>query len=351
MIRLYTEFDHYESNQRKYLFDILRPYIPVNKLDSYGITKQNIEFVNSLEESQICLLPMAWNYYVNNNCIEKAKKLIKDANSSEKKILIWTAGDYHLTLPNYNNIIRLSASVYFSNQNFFTIPLPIVINDPLRFLSMDRIMLKKLSIKPIVGFCGQSDKNIIISLMKMIRLIKNNFKYKLNLSALYSGSIIPPTYKRKLILDIIEKSPIVKSNFIRRSRYLGGEYSDKKKIEIIRKEFYDNIISSDYTICIRGTGNFSARFYETLALGRIPVFINTDCRLPFDNVINWKKHLIWIEEDEIYNLEEKINDYHQSLTIEKYYDIQKKNRKIWNKYFRFSGFFNEFPLYLQKLIS
>ena len=53
--------------------------------------------------------------------------------------------------------------------------------------------------------------------------------------------------------------------------------------------------------------------YETLALGRIPVFINTDCTLPFSNIIEWDKHVVWIEKEDIINIVIQINGKKRGL--------------------------------------
>ena len=52
-----------------------------------------------------------------------------------------------------------------------------------------------------------------------------------------------------------------------------------------RFEYWNNMLSAPFTLCVRGNGNFSVRFYETLALGRIPVFYNSDCVLPLDKAL------------------------------------------------------------------
>ena len=63
--------------------------------------------------------------------------------------------------------------------------------------------------------------------------------------------------------------------------------------------FFQNISDTDYTICIRGTGNFSQRLYEVLAFGRIPIFIDTDSILPYDEIINWRDYCVWVKPDEL----------------------------------------------------
>ena len=175
--------------------------------------------------------------------------------------------------------------------------------------------------------------------------------YSLHMSKKYPGPIIPSTYLRNKILNIIERSSSIKSNFIRRGRYQGGKSKNVESFELLKREFYQNINHTDYTLCIRGTGNFSARFYETLALGRIPIFINTDCILPFNNLIDWKKHVIWIEQNEISNITSKILEFHSHLSKDSFDNIQKNNRLLWEKYFSFPGFIKQLANSLKKELN
>lgn len=79
-------------------------------------------------------------------------------------------------------------------------------------------------------------------------------------------------------------------------------------------EFYENLRDSDYVVCVRGAGNFSVRFYETLAMGRIPVFINMDCALSFDNQFDWKKHIVQVEYKDRKKVAQKVKEFHNALT-------------------------------------
>ena len=81
----------------------------------------------------------------------------------------------------------------------------------------------------------------------------------------------------------MKKQDAIQTNFKLRITFLtiGGN-------KIARRAFIDNIIIGDYTFCYRGTSKLFFRFYETLCLGRIPLFIDTDCKLPFDDTIDWK---------------------------------------------------------------
>ncbi|NEP12115.1 MAG: exostosin family protein [Symploca sp. SIO2C1] len=102
------------------------------------------------------------------------------------------------------------------------------------------------------------------------------------------------------------------------------------------------MIQSDYILCCRGSGNYSYRLYETLCMGRIPIFINTDCTLPYDFLIDWKEYCVWIEESEIDQASSKLIDFHNSLSEKDFINLQYKCREIWLKWLSPEGFFSNF---------
>jgi len=338
MINFYLSDFKYNPNYRSYLVDILKPLFPDRKLEKYSLTDFPFNLVDKISQSDFFLLPLCWNYYIEREQTHLVLDLIQTAQNYNKKILIFVLGDYYYKLPESTNIIGLYTSPYQSRQNVKTIPLPVIIQDPLPKLDKRRISLSNYNAQPMIGFCGQADPNLLVSSIKMIKLIYQNMSYSLHRSKKYSGPIIPPTYLRNKILNIIENSHSIKSDFIRRDRYQGGKSKNAESFEVLKREFYQNISHTDYTLCIRGTGNFSARFYETLAFGRIPIFINTDCILPFNKLIDWRKHIVWVEKNDISKIILKILDFHNGLTQDSFNRIQMSNRKLWEDYFSFSGF-------------
>ena len=62
---------------------------------------------------------------------------------------------------------------------------------------------------------------------------------------------------------------------------------------MLEPEFISNIEASHFTLCDRGAGNFSIRFYQVLACGRIPALVDTGMMLPFENEIPWKSLVVW----------------------------------------------------------
>jgi len=351
MINFYLGDFNYNPNYRSYLVDILKPLFPDRKLEKYSLTNIPFNLVNNISQSDFFLLPLCWNYYLERDKIYLVLDLIQTAQNNNKTILIFVLGDYYYKLPQATNIIGLYTSPYQSKQNVKTIPLPVIVRDPLPMLDKIRISLPNYNTQPTIGFCGQADPYLVISSIKMIKLIYQNMSYYLYMSKKYSGPIIPPTYLRNKILNILEKSLSIKSDFIRRDRYQGGKSKNVKSFELLKREFYQNINNAHYTLCIRGTGNFSARFYETLALGRIPIFINTDCILPFNSLIDWKKHVIWIEQNEISDISSIILDFHDRLTQDSFKSIQISNRKLWEDFFSFPSYIHQLISYLNKLIN
>ena len=79
-------------------------------------------------------------------------------------------------------------------------------------------------------------------------------------------------------------------------------------------------------------------------MGRIPIFVNTDCVLPFWD--QWQ-HLnvgLFIDEKEVKGKEdmwvEMIRTYIES-NQDSLLDIQQQNRKLWETYFSPCGFLHE----------
>ena len=102
------------------------------------------------------------------------------------------------------------------------------------------------------------------------------------------------------------------------------------------------MLESDYIVCLRGGGNFSKRFYETLAMGRIPLFINTDCNLPFEEEIDWRRYCLIVESNDLGSLNRRISAHYESLTGQGLAKLQMDCRRIWEEWLTFGGFHKKF---------
>jgi hypothetical protein len=55
----------------------------------------------------------------------------------------------------------------------------------------------------------------------------------------------------------------------------------------IRREYVNSVFGCDYALCMRGAGNWSYRFVDSLSAGRILVMIDTNCMLPLEDDTDW----------------------------------------------------------------
>jgi hypothetical protein len=179
--------------------------------------------------------------------------------------------------------------------------MPYVVNDYFNGVYKD----KDLSL----SFCGKQDNNMFR--LQIIDSIKN---------LKYSDFIIREHWANDPTIPVALNSS---------SSYNLGP--DKKS----KKEFIDNIERNLYGLCVRGVNNSSYRLYELFMMGRIPVFLDTDCNLPFENEIPYKTNTVFIKNFD--NIDHEIRNFHDSHTEEELLNIQKQNREIWLKYFRVDG--------------
>ena len=176
------------------------------------------------------------------------------------------------------------------------------------------------------------------NLKVLLKIAYRNLKYNLGLSYIEKEQLISASYLRYRCLKKLKSSSFIVSNFIIRKQYRAGALN-KQDLQKTTTEFFNNIKDSDYVLCIRGAGNFSVRLYETLAMGRIPVFLNTDCLLPLDSSIDWKQHMVWVESHEVNFIDEKVLQFHKKLSTKKFIDLQRANRSLWGENLTLGKFF------------
>jgi Exostosin family len=172
---------------------------------------------------------------------------------------------------------------------------------------------------PSVGFCGYVSNPLVRWVYRRAGRIRKAEGLQLRARALRA----------------LRRTRGVGTNFIVRQMYragMRGRFHHFAKGEYKpRAQFWDNIFSNDYTLCLRGAGNFSYRLYEVLASARIPLFINTNCVLPLQDEIDWKRHCVWVEEDQIDSAGKILLDFHSRLTPEEFRNLQLANRRLWEE--------------------
>ena len=106
--------------------------------------------------------------------------------------------------------------------------------------------------------------------------------------------------------------------------------------------------ANPYVFCLRGAGNFSIRFYETMAMGRIPFVIDTDIRLPLSDIIPWEKHCVIASET---NFVQELIQFNQNITENDFELMQMSNRNLWLKHLTREGYFSAVHAFFKALIK
>ncbi|PRP66980.1 exostosin domain-containing protein [Nonlabens agnitus] len=249
---------------------------------------------------------------------------LKMAKSHSKKVFVYTGGDYGTTIEDPAVITwRLAGSA--STNSAQTIIMPSMINDPVQHKIAELLYLP-LKSKPQIAFTGFADKSPIETVRYLLANKIANLKRLLAIDRSDCQDFFNAPAKRYDYLKSLEMSKVIDTDFIYRKKYRAGATNQetRKKTTL---EFFQNLTTSPYTFCMRGAGNFSVRFYESLACGRIPVVIDTDIVLPLENIIDWNKHICLIKPDQ--QIDEKLYDFHQQFTEQTFLECQAGNRKLY----------------------
>jgi len=169
--------------------------------------------------------------------------------------------------------------------------------------------------------------------------------------AIARGTPLPEDiYVRLQAIEALSTQRDVDTAIVMREDYNGGVPAPTLDLDRWlerRAEYVENIVESDYVLCARGTGNYSIRLSEALCLGRIPVFVDTDCVLPYDFTIDWPSHGVWLDRRSVGRIGELVARFHSQLSDDEFVELQRRNRSLWEDYLSPTGFFSKLHLHLE----
>lgn len=363
-LKLYTDLSLIKPDQ--IVVDLLVPFcgqdnkernpeinVTIGRFDTFEAEGKEFVELTALEQSDACLLPIRYSQKENNTKFESyIQAFTQKVEASDKKTFVFLGSDIdHFDVKIKNSIIFCN-TLYQSKRKSNEFSYTFFFEDFIAKYYQNSLPLRTKNKVPIIGFCGYAPP-----LAQEFGTHKVREALRLLLNYLGIIKFFPSksghSYRARALRSLL-KSNKVKNQFIIRSNFgfggpAGGLYPGgiKELNASFRKDYVENIINTDYTLCVRGYGNNSMRFFEALCCGRIPIFINTDCVLPYDFIIDWKKYCVWIEEKDINKIPEKVLEFHQSLTETQFKDLQKSIRGIWKEYFTPEGFYKNIHLHLE----
>jgi len=302
-----------------------------------------LQLVEMPGEADVFVFPFDIGYLKKNLALVHSFQQV--AHSYGKKLLVFYNNDdadpIHL-----EHAIIFRTSFYKSSRYPNEYALPGWSADFLESYAGGQLQDRPKEQKPTVGYCGYIDyTNPVSRIAKAVRRRLVKLQQKRGHES-ESGSAL-----RGKVIRLLKNAESVNTNFIIRDGFWGGNSGSSGNKVALRREFAANILGSDYALAARGAGNFSYRLYEVVSCGRIPLFINTDCVLPYEEVIDWKKKFIWIEDKQVDEVESRIRAFHDSLDASEYLYRQHEMRKLYEEWLSPSGFFKNIHRYIRGSIQ
>lgn len=321
-----TDFDK-DKYQLKELFALARPFLQPEKT-KIDFSEMDVQTVSTIADADLILISVPLGHNYDRARYRELEQINQICQKNGATAYAMISGDYGKVHPQFSNIVYYRLGGFKTQLNGHNRAFYPILGDHLkRLFKVEDIVLREKGAKPVVGFCGHASSSIPKLVYEKLKLARvNGARIQVgdfNLEPLFSSA-----YQRKKILERLSQSDKVTTNFVLRQKYRAGAVTEEERHRTT-VEYYENIMNSDYVVCLRGAGNFSVRLYETLLMGRVPVFINTDCLLPFENEIDWKKHVVWVEWRERKNIAEKIAEFHDQITETEFLNLQRKNRELW----------------------
>ena len=296
-----------------------------------------LDFVTEIDAADLVLLPLDWNYYFQVKKEKEAMAFVSEVAKSGKVILSSTSGDFGITMDLPETCIVYRITGYKSRLRPNERIHPFFLSDPIETMfkgKIDSILSRVDNQKPKIGFCGMAPQQPSIWLKEILRIVMRNFLGKIGQHPFDAQNILSSSRLRSKSLHAFEESELFGTNYIVRKGYRANANTTELRKKTTQA-YYQNQFESDFIICARGGGNFSVRFYETLAMARIPIFIDTDSPLPDISPLDWNDYIIVCDSKNISSLSEIASKWLQGKSLK---DIFAQNRKLWENRLSMTSF-------------
>lgn len=311
--------------KRLFLKEIISPY-----------TRPFFYIVPTIEEADFIAVP--FDYFFAEQCaadyLSKAYLLGVEKN---KKVLLFDYTDYSDRIPDLpSHAILFRVSTYQHHKLKNEIIMPYFVED---FGMRYEIRPKEKGVPLVVGYCGQTRfMSSFIKLKAIIKRIAYSF-------ILYSKRDLQPQmhvrgiFWRNMALKALRVGGIT-SQIIERSFYSLHSFGVSLNPKEIRKDYVENLRECDLALCIRGDANASQRFYETLSASRIPLFLDTDCVLPLEEIISYDDFIIRVPANDVAHISEYVRSFETKCSIAQFLEKERHAREAYEKYLRIDRFFS-----------
>jgi hypothetical protein len=254
-----------------------------------------------IDQAEIAMLPASWNHVAR---VPERAAQVRDAIAAAAADGLTTLVVHHhdssepVDLPEGHTVI-LRWSLLASRRRPNEHTLPGWSRYPLAHADAERFVPRPWRARPVVGFRGAAAAETAAEVVRG------------RLESAKNGSWNVGWMWRRRALDILARAPGIALNAETFPAYFAGAPANER--ERVYEAYVAHLLASDYVLCVRGAGNFSHRLYETLAVGRIPVIVDTQLVLPLADEIDWQALGVWVPLRELDAIGERIRAFHARL--------------------------------------
>lgn len=287
------------------------------------------------DPSQADILLLAHNYPLIRDRRDYLQRYREFAQRCNKRIVVFWHGDGTdaVALP---HTVVLRTSQYKSRLRPGEYIMPAYAEDLSKAAALT--LRPKHDGPPVVGFCGWATfKNPKNAVGTFLRALPLEVLSAVTGSSLWSARI-KGIWLRRQVLRVLDRSALVQSNCILRSSHSAHAATIRTDPQEARRAYIQNMQESDFALCIRGDGNYSLRFYEALSLGRVPLFLDTDCAFPLEDRIDYASFTVRVPLHRLSSLDHVAAEAWNTLSADRFAAMQRHARDVYEKYLSSASF-------------
>jgi hypothetical protein len=256
--------------------------------------------------------------------LQFACRTVEQASEHGLKTLVVANIDSTLPLPlPQQSVVVLRPSLLASDARSNEYALPAWHDDLFARYCGSKLRIRAWRQRPSVGFCGLAGRGRP-PLTRRVKIVLQ----KLGFPIPHNDGV----WLRAAAMRHLDRSGVVSTAFIVRDGYFEGPRGTDEDREQIRQEYVNNILDNDYALCVRGWGNHSFRTYEALSLGRPLLFLDTDCILPLEELVDYDGIVVRVPERDLKSVAHRLLEFHGSLDESSFGEVQRSARSTWENF-------------------
>jgi hypothetical protein len=303
------------------------------RFDRYTEVGGSFLRLSDLPDCDAAVFPQNWET-AGDRAVDLGGSFVARCRDAGKTPVVFHGADATEPLPIEATVFRTSLNRSRRGPHEFA--LPAWSEDFLECYLDGELRPRPRSARPVVGFCGNTMAGL------PARTLGGTLRSLLGMAPADATRGLTGDHPRTRALLAVDADRRLESNFILRGTFWAGAVGDSSSLMGARREYVRNMEESDYVLCVRGIGNFSYRLYETLSMGRIPIFVDTDCVLPLDFEIDWREYCVWVDATEIDRIGDRVIEFQESIGEAEFEERQRACRRLWQTHISPQGFFASF---------